>query len=1006
MTLDNADGQFNNRNPLSPYYGQLGRNTPIRVSVGESDTFTRTVVDGWGTSSSGHAWIVANGTASNFDVTGTAGTVATNSSTAQVAILPESYVDVDLLCRVRVDTVTGLPLFGVVVHWQDANNYDRVVIDTNAVDSIRVEKVRAGVLSVYTAAGSAVGISTVVAGDDWWIRASMGPRRVRAKAWLASGPEPAAWTIDVPHSVTTSQHGRVGCIAQFGTLATATFDDLQVVSYRFHGEVPQWPVHPITGDIVTIPIAAAGPLRRLSQNAPNLQSAMYREATKPSVVPFTAAYWPCEDGSDTTRFASGVPGVDPLVMMDTGSSGQTSTIPGSKAMGVLGSDGSLHAWVPGTVDTTGKIFFRIVLDVPVSPSTPDNTNIMNLYCTGGTVHRVALIYRTTGDLQLDLVGSDGSTIATAGPHDNSIDGGRVYLSIELVQNGANVDWLKFVNRIAPDNSSTDSGGNTGTFAGQTVGRCYRISAGTMDGWGFCHVGVGNDQAFMFGMRAALIGNSGEAAGTRMLRVAAEAGISLRMVGDPADTAVMGPQIPGSGLDVLRSGEAVDGGILYESRNEFGLTYQTLASMQNQTGPVLDYQAGHVTAVDPIDDDQALANDITVSRINGSSARAELTTGPLSTQDPPNGAGRYIAPPVALGVRSDLQLDDIASWRLHLGTWDELRFRSIAARLSDPVWASDPDRVAQLLALDSGDRFAIGHPPPWLGVEDVGQLVQGYRETLAKDSPDSVELDWHTSPAGPYAVGVWGSATDPNSTDTQSRYDTGHSQLSTGVGAFVPLNANPDFEAAAAPWTGANGGSVSRSTVHAHRGAGSLLLTPDGVSATPEARSENVAGISPTQALTVSAWVRCAVTRSVNMNIVWRNSGGGIITVTTLAHALTAGQWTLVWVHGTAPALTTQAQIAVTMGSTPAADHQLWIDEAKLGTATPLTVSITQGPVWTSDADDLPFAVAIGGERMTVTAVSGASSPQTFTVVRSVKAIAKSHSTAAPVELADPVVWAL
>ena len=32
FTINNRDGRFSPRNPLGPYYGQIGRNTPIRVS--------------------------------------------------------------------------------------------------------------------------------------------------------------------------------------------------------------------------------------------------------------------------------------------------------------------------------------------------------------------------------------------------------------------------------------------------------------------------------------------------------------------------------------------------------------------------------------------------------------------------------------------------------------------------------------------------------------------------------------------------------------------------------------------------------------------------------------------------------------------------------------------------------------------------------------------------------------------------------------------------------------
>ena len=73
------------------------------------------------------------------------------------------------------------------------------------------------------------------------------------------------------------------------------------------------------------------------------------------------------------------------------------------------------------------------------------------------------------------------------------------------------------------------------------------------------------------------------------------------------------------------------------------------------------------------------------------------------------------------------------------------------------------------------------------------------------------------------------------------------------------------------------------------------------------------------------------------------------------------------------------------------------------TATTLSVATTgpSGIVWTQAAGDFPFDIAVGGERMTVTAVSGASSPQTFTVTRSVNGVVKAQSSGADVRLWFP-----
>lgn len=72
----------------------------------------------------------------------------------------------------------------------------------------------------------------------------------------------------------------------------------------------------------------------------------------------------------------------------------------------------------------------------------------------------------------------------------------------------------------------------------------------------------------------------------------------------------------------------------------------------------------------------------------------------------------------------------------------------------------------------------------------------------------------------------------------------------------------------------------------------------------------------------------------------------------------------------------------------------------------LSVATSGEPLWTTDADDLPFDVLVAGERVTVTAVSGASSPQTFTVVRGVNGVTKAQTAGAEVRLPNPVYVAL
>lgn len=69
-------------------------------------------------------------------------------------------------------------------------------------------------------------------------------------------------------------------------------------------------------------------------------------------------------------------------------------------------------------------------------------------------------------------------------------------------------------------------------------------------------------------------------------------------------------------------------------------------------------------------------------------------------------------------------------------------------------------------------------------------------------------------------------------------------------------------------------------------------------------------------------------------------------------------------------------------------------------STIVSVATTLGPVWTQDSNEFPFDVMWGGERVTVTNVTGSTSPQTFTVTRSINGIAKAHPPGDDIRLAD------
>jgi hypothetical protein len=109
------------------------------------------------------------------------------------------------------------------------------------------------------------------------------------------------------------------------------------------------------------------------------------------------------------------------------------------------------------------------------------------------------------------------------------------------------------------------------------------------------------------------------------------------------------------------------------------------------------------------------------------------------------------------------------------------------------------------------------------------------------------------------------------------------------------------------------------------------------------------------------------------------------------------------------------QVAVVEGAGAPAAPPLQVDTSGSSvstgvntTATSLTVAST-GQIWTTTASrpaDFPFYCDFDGEKVQVSAIVGSSSPQTFTVVRSVNGVVKSHLANAPIRLWKPAVIAL
>lgn len=760
LTLDNRTGKYSSRKPTGPYYGQIGRNTPIRVALRTGiDTFTRTVSGGWGSADTGQAWTTGvglGGTVQASDWAVAAG-VATHSVPAVSAyrlsyLASVSYRDVDVRIDVTLPfaNVTGdqVEPANLALRGTSSSNYYLVRVAVEADESVTVD-LRHADDSIITAAVTVPGLTHT--GQTLRVRAQAEGQTLRAKVWPAAASEPYGWHV-TGNSTRITTAGWVGVRSGVSAANSNTkpivfsYDQLEIKVPRFAGEVAAFPQRwDVSGNDVYVPIEAAGISRRLGQGASPLESslrrALIRDATSPPVV-----YWPCEDGPTTTgTMASGIGGPVLRVLSGAAKFAANTDFVGSGPIPQFTNSG----WgrdVP-THTLSGWCQTRFLLSIPSGGAGAVATVAM--VATSGTVRWLAPIVDGAGGLKLQAYSAGGALLYDSGFFAWGLNGAPVWMSVEFRQNGADVQ----VNLVTVAPGAT-VGLQTGiaTIAGQTAGIVNYVLAnpnGTLNDVGCGHISVHNIWESLFALGPPLAAWVGETAGARASRLCGEEGVPFAYIGDLTVTSAMGPQTPMALADLLAECAAADLGILYETRGEAGLAYRTRSSLYSQAATLdLDYAGGQVAPpFEPVDDDQQTRNDVEVKRTNGSAARSVLSTGRMSVLPPDQGGvGRYDTS-VTLNVATDTQLPDLAGWLMHLGTVDETRYPTISVNLANAqVQAAGIE--PQILAVDVGDRITVSHPMTGQTPDQITQIVQGLVEVLTTVD-HTVALN--TTPESPYEV---------------------------------------------------------------------------------------------------------------------------------------------------------------------------------------------------------------------------------------------------------------
>ncbi|MFE2323579.1 hypothetical protein ACFXD5_06595 [Streptomyces sp. NPDC059385] len=753
--LDNRQNKYSPKNPRSANYKLIGRNTPVRVSVAGSESYLattgatgdniatpdhasldivgdidarveltahwtdaiqQTMIGKWSVADGNRSWVwrIINGQ-SHFVWSPTG-----LSAGALVAIVNLPALPHRAALRATLDVDNGAGGWTGSVYW--ATSLDGPWTLAGTATGTGTTSIFSGTAPLEIAPTQ---FTTAGARLPW--RGRLHRAEVRSSIGGTAVANPDVRAKAVGTTSWTDAAGRTWTVA--GAAAVTNRE------YRLHAEVSSWPPRwDVSGRDVYVPIEASGILRRLGQGAKALASTLRRRLPSQNPV----AYWPMEEGRNAVQAYSPLATCQPLSV--TGFTfGADDTCPGSSALPSINAAAALSGPVPIYTSPSGGYLVSFLYSLTALPA---SDSVLLAFSTSGTAGTIVLTLSSDG-FNFTGYSSSGSVLFNNLYFAPMLAGAGKWFRVDISAqtNAGNTDFhVGFVEVDGGGISSNFSiSGTPGTvtslqtafgalLSDMKIGHVAVFPSSDLNVWG------GSDNGY-----------GGEAPSARILRLATEE--SVPAGSDYAPTP-LGAQRPGTLLALLDECAAADGGVLYEDRDRIALRYRSRTSYYNQPiALTLNYEtAGEVAPpLEPVDDDQRVRNDRTVTRIGGSSARAVAETGPMSVQAPPNGVGIY-DDTVNLSLDSDSQPQPIADWLLHLGTWDEARYPTVHINL-----AAAPHLIPAVLALDIGDRIQIINPPAWLPPGPIDLIVEGYTEVIGHPSDWDIVLN--CSPAGPWSVAV-------------------------------------------------------------------------------------------------------------------------------------------------------------------------------------------------------------------------------------------------------------
>lgn len=804
--LNNRDGQYSNRNPYSPHYGLLLRDTPYRCSLtlaGTSLRLTDTSVLDTGAYDGARAWTADK---ASLDITGdidvridceaddwrgrcgqilaakymTSGnqrswgfTVSeqgvllffwSSDGTAGARLFARSTALVTGLgrqaLRATLDVNNGAAGNTVTFYTSDSISGTWTQLGATVIQS--------GTTSVFSSTAN-LEVGTVANGADRGTLSNLNAEPFCGKIYAFELRSSISGTVVAKMDATAQARGTTSWsdgLTSANTWTLTNSAEITDADYRFHAEVPEFPPEwDSSGTDVYVNINASDVVERLTSGQKPLKSPIFRNLSQYDLD----SYHTMEDDFSSTERTSAYVG-QPGFITDA-AFGTFPELPGAAGgLSFTSDDGYASGGVENSGAATGTSYALWYFKFSALPGS--EVEFFNSYYTGGNVYRAVVSCSATA-YRLKIQDSDYADLV------NNITafGGSgepttpIAMRLKMTQSGGTINWEWGWYQVGAPVLWGQSGSFSGTFGKPRSWISWPFTG--KDTLQLAHVALARvDIGFTdYSFYGSTNGYVDESARDRAVRLCAEERVPFWWIGPrllgatDQKSAFMGAQGLLALTDLLQECADTDGGILFSPRDKRGLCIRSYYSMLNRARPELDYTANHLSGKLTPRELRDFRNDVTVTRTGGASGRYVKTEGPNST----TALGRTYDVVVPRSAAADSQLIPLAQREVLFGTWDELRQPSIQVELHRRALLADADLSAAIAALDIGEPLALANLPLWAGgPDDAVTLVVGYVETLGNITRT---LRFNAVPYGPYLVGIWGSSSFATASLWAPRYTT-------------------------------------------------------------------------------------------------------------------------------------------------------------------------------------------------------------------------------------------